>query len=120
MGARDLMNGGFISRKEVRTRRARRTTECSDVSKVADEIDEGPPVGVAASRLESRIHSSLYTRMAYAMSNGCLFQNARSSVDRSSILDTNLSTRDADIYIHTYICTCFMLPDFVAATMLLR
>jgi len=40
---------------KVRTRR----TECSDVSKVAREIDEGLPLRAMASRLESRTYSSL-------------------------------------------------------------
>lgn len=61
-----------------------------------------PRVGVAASRLESRMYSTLYTRMAHAMSNGCSLQNTRSNVDRSSTLDMSLSTREAEI------CTYFM------------
>lgn len=71
---------------EVRTRGTSSTTKCTDVSKVAREIDEGLSCVArsTASRLESRTYSSLYDRYAAcAVSNGCLFQNARSRVDRT-------------------------------------
>lgn len=61
LGTYDLMNGASPWARCERVGRA----ECSDVSKVAREIDEGLPLRAMASRLESRTYSSLYDRYVH-------------------------------------------------------